>query len=308
MAIISICGISRIGAALVLMTAAACTTITAGPELSRLRGAEPVGSEFSQALAQEYLNLANFEADEMIDWRDAQRFTRKGLIAVRGEPVGPENPDDWRLPQEHRLTLLIARSQIDVAFESGAREILPKVAATAQASLDCWIEQQEENWQDDHIAACRQGFETAVLKLDQAITEHRAKQAAREIVLPDPVVITFAFNSYLLNGVAIAQMGVAARIQESENYSIVVTGHADRAGSDEFNWNLSLDRAEATLGVLIAHGINRARILIVAAGETNPVVDTDDGVREPLNRRVVLEFQPAVRNLAAVQTFFTTLN
>ncbi len=38
------------------------------------------------------------------------------------------------------------------------RDSNPAIAARAQARFDCWVEQQEENHQADHIAACRTDF------------------------------------------------------------------------------------------------------------------------------------------------------
>ncbi len=103
--------ISKVGSgAAALIFLSACATFTAGPELQSLREAEPKGAAFSQALSREYLVLANFEADEMVDWRDAQRFTRKGLRAAMGEMVPPEDFANWNIPVKKRATLAAARA------------------------------------------------------------------------------------------------------------------------------------------------------------------------------------------------------
>ncbi len=282
--------------------AAACSTLTAAPELARLRAAEPAGNEFSRALSQEYLHLANFEADEMMDWRDAQRYTRKGLAAAAGTVVDPTDPGTWRIPVEHRQDLADAREQLTRRFEAGVRDLQPATAAAAQANFDCWVEQQEENWQADHIAACRSAFETALGLLDQAIAKHRAKLAARNIAAPEPVQFYFTFNSFLLDGAALAALRDAADGLDMQAYSLVVTGHADRAGTEAYNWTLSLDRAHAALGALLARGIPRTKVLVKAAGEIEPAVDTEDGVREPKNRRVEIKFVTTAPRLAAATT------
>jgi outer membrane protein OmpA-like peptidoglycan-associated protein len=68
---------------------------------------------------------------------------------------------------------------------------------------------------------------------------------------------------------------------------IVVIGHTDRVGAPEANDELSLQRAERMKADLVAQGIAPPeRIRAAGRGEREPVVQTDDGVDEPLNRRV----------------------
>ena len=69
-----------------------------------------------------------------------------------------------------------------------------------------------------------------------------------------------------------------------------VTGHADRAGGDNYNMALSLRRANAVKDVLVREGIPAAQIAVVGRGESQPLVQTADGVRDPQNRRVEIVF------------------
>jgi outer membrane protein OmpA-like peptidoglycan-associated protein len=68
--------------------------------------------------------------------------------------------------------------------------------------------------------------------------------------------------------------------------ALTVTGHADRAGTDAYNLDLSRRRARNVAALVTANGVPPARITVEAKGETMPAVPTPDGVREPLNRRV----------------------
>ncbi|MDP3418527.1 OmpA family protein [Falsiroseomonas sp.] len=67
---------------------------------------------------------------------------------------------------------------------------------------------------------------------------------------------------------------------------IEVAGHADRAGSPQYNQRLSERRAGAVASELERRGIQRNNISVQAFGESRPLVPTADGVREPQNRRV----------------------
>lgn len=67
---------------------------------------------------------------------------------------------------------------------------------------------------------------------------------------------------------------------------ITATGHADRSGPDRYNVELSRQRAIAARDVLVRAGVPLAEIEIFARGESEPLVQTPDGVREARNRRV----------------------
>jgi outer membrane protein OmpA-like peptidoglycan-associated protein len=68
---------------------------------------------------------------------------------------------------------------------------------------------------------------------------------------------------------------------------IVVIGHTDRVGAPEANDELSLQRAERMKADLVGQGIAPPeRIRAAGRGEREPVIPTEDGVDEPLNRRV----------------------
>ncbi len=65
-----------------------------------------------------------------------------------------------------------------------------------------------------------------------------------------------------------------------------VTGHADRAGGNAYNLALSERRAEAVAALMASMGIARNAMTTGARGEEQPRVPTEDGVRNPQNRRV----------------------
>ena len=78
----------------------------------------------------------------------------------------------------------------------------------------------------------------------------------------------------------------AAAAKGGNRTSLSVTGHADRSGSDAYNMALSMRRANAVKDALVRQGIPAASMQVVARGESEPLVPTADGVREPQNRRV----------------------
>ncbi len=78
----------------------------------------------------------------------------------------------------------------------------------------------------------------------------------------------------------------AANAKELGTVRITATGHADRSGPDAYNQGLSMRRAVAVQNVLVREGVAAGEIEIFGRGESEPLVPTPDGVREPRNRRV----------------------
>jgi OmpA-OmpF porin, OOP family len=72
---------------------------------------------------------------------------------------------------------------------------------------------------------------------------------------------------------------------------VTATGHTDKSGPDDYNMALSLRRANAVKDALVRDGVPATAISVIGRGETQPLVQTADGVREPQNRRVEIVLQ-----------------
>lgn len=77
-----------------------------------------------------------------------------------------------------------------------------------------------------------------------------------------------------------------AEVSRRPGADVQIIGHSDRLGSDDDNDALSLQRAREIREMLIARGLDPAATRASGRGEREPLVATDDGVREPRNRRV----------------------
>jgi outer membrane protein OmpA-like peptidoglycan-associated protein len=72
---------------------------------------------------------------------------------------------------------------------------------------------------------------------------------------------------------------------------ITATGHTDKSGPDDYNMALSLRRANTVKDALVREGVPATAISVIGKGESQPLVQTADGVREPQNRRVEILVQ-----------------
>jgi outer membrane protein OmpA-like peptidoglycan-associated protein len=84
----------------------------------------------------------------------------------------------------------------------------------------------------------------------------------------------------------------AAAYQTMGQAQVMLAGHADRSGSDQYNVGLSQRRAANVRSYLAGRGIPEGVMTTEAFGESRPLVETADGVREPQNRRVEITFGP----------------
>jgi outer membrane protein OmpA-like peptidoglycan-associated protein/opacity protein-like surface antigen len=84
----------------------------------------------------------------------------------------------------------------------------------------------------------------------------------------------------------------ASAYQTCGQAQVMIAGHADRSGSDQYNVGLSQRRAANVRSYLAGRGIPDGVMTTEAFGESRPLVETADGVREPQNRRVEITFGP----------------
>lgn len=274
-------------------------------EVKALNAATASGSPFTQKLAAEYKSFVNSEVDKMQDHADGLHFARKGLSAARGDVVMPEQIADWNLQAAAVQELSAARARLVNVFDLGAREMNPDLSAVAQARFDCWIEQQEEGWQADDIAACKSQFMDALNQLEAAMPAKAPEPAPEPAPAPFDVdasqpmkpensmyLVFFDFDeTSITSGASSVLDSVAQEVNNRTVKTIRVVGHADTSGPSDYNEKLAMKRASAVRDALVQRGVNASLIQTEGRGETELMVQTADGVREPANRRAQISFE-----------------
>jgi len=80
-----------------------------------------------------------------------------------------------------------------------------------------------------------------------------------------------------------------ATAKESGMVRVVITGHTDTVGSQRYNQALSERRAGAVSTEIVRLGLDARDINAVGVNFSEPLVATGPGVREPQNRRAVID-------------------
>jgi peptidoglycan-associated lipoprotein len=96
----------------------------------------------------------------------------------------------------------------------------------------------------------------------------------------------FAYDSYSLDDAARAALDHDARLlRENASVRVIIEGHADERGTNEYNQALGEQRARAARDYLAAAGIAQNRMEIVSYGEERPFASGSDESSWQQNRR-----------------------
>ena len=109
------------------------------------------------------------------------------------------------------------------------------------------------------------------------------KQVKVQELISAPMSVFFEIGTATPNDRDLQNVKDIAAVAKEKNSKIVVTGYADdKTGSEKKNQELSRLRAEAVANHLVALGVNRDNIEVIAAGADNTLSHTE------LNRRVTV--------------------
>jgi outer membrane protein OmpA-like peptidoglycan-associated protein len=85
---------------------------------------------------------------------------------------------------------------------------------------------------------------------------------------------------------------VASVLDQAPATTVKVLGHTDSLGSELYNLELSIRRAEAVMEYLRARGIDLVRLRADGRGEAEPIADNATAAGRAINRRVEIVVRP----------------
>jgi outer membrane protein OmpA-like peptidoglycan-associated protein len=135
-------------------------------------------------------------------------------------------------------------------------------------------------------AAARQSEDRARSQL----RDLQAKETERGLVLTLGNVLFDTANSSLKPGAFLILDHLASFMKSSPGTKIIVEGHTDSRGAEEYNQQLSRSRAQSVAEGLGSRGIGAERIEAVGRGERFPVASNDTAEGRQDNRRVEIVF------------------
>jgi OmpA-OmpF porin, OOP family len=110
---------------------------------------------------------------------------------------------------------------------------------------------------------------------------------------PPPVttyIVFFDFNKANLTDKAQEVVAEAVKTAKTNGFvKVQVVGHTDTVGTDKYNQTLSIARAQSVKDEMVRLGLGADGIAIEGKSFHDPLVATGPGVREPQNRRAVID-------------------
>lgn len=120
--------------------------------------------------------------------------------------------------------------------------------------------------------------------------------------------LMFDFDSDVLRSEARTNLGELAKsFDKYDGSDILIIGHTDATGSEDYNKTLSERRANAAASYLVSQGVKGSRIRTLGLGETEPVATNETEAGQQANRRIEIaiyaskDMQEAARRQAGTQ-------
>lgn len=126
--------------------------------------------------------------------------------------------------------------------------------------------------------------------------EPKVEVPAKQVQVPSVQKVSlsgdalFDFDKYDLKPEGLGTLDkLAVSLQGVDIASIVVVGHTDSMGSDDYNIKLSYKRAEAVRGYLIGRGVDANKLVSFGKGEREPIASNSTEEGRAKNRRVEIQ-------------------
>ncbi len=104
--------------------------------------------------------------------------------------------------------------------------------------------------------------------------------------------VLFDFDSHELRPESKPELEKLVKfLKEHRKLKVVIEGHTDSLGTEEYNLRLSQLRAEAVRDYLVKRGIDPKRLKVEAYGESKPIAPNDTEAGRRLNRRVEIRLE-----------------
>lgn len=242
----------------------------------------------SQAASRE-LNAARGElqqAESALERkRPPEEVTHLAYLATRHAEIGQARIAEARARER------VAQGEADrnrVLLEARTRE-----AETAKSQAQSNAMAAEAARQE--ALAARADAETAA----QQLAALQAQQTRRGMVMTMGDVLFDTGKATLKPGADLTLNRLGDFLQQNPDTRIIVEGHTDSRGSDEYNQQLSRERSQSVANALASRGVTADRVQVVGRGEGYPVASNDDAAGRQQNRRVEVIFSDPKGQFAA---------
>lgn len=130
-------------------------------------------------------------------------------------------------------------------------------------------------------------------RLASELEDLESEQTERGLVLTLGDVLFDTNRAELAAGAMVTMDRLAQFLNENPDHRLLIEGHTDSRGAEEYNRTLSAERALAVANALGQRGISRDRLRTAGMGEAYPVASNESSAGRQENRRVEIVISDA---------------
>ena len=236
-------------------------------------------------------------AEHAKDLDDMQQLSyvaeRKAQIASLAGATGKAEQDAEQLGKETSAIVMQKRErelkaarldaeQARAAAEARARDTEAKAREAEQARAQA----EGARTQADSETKARAAEQARTAALTRELAELKAQQTERGLVLTVGDVLFATGKAEVATGGLRSIDKLAAFLKQNPKRSLLIEGHTDNTGPEDFNLQLSQQRADAVKSALTSRGVASDRITTKGYGPKYPAVGNDSAAGRQQNRRV----------------------
>jgi len=235
-------------------------------------------------VAEKRAKIAVAVAEGRMAERDADRLSKE-----TADITAQKRTQEARIAQkeaENSRLLAMAEAERATKAKKEAEEARSLAAAEAERAAKAKGEAEQARMAARAEAERAAKAKAEADQLTKELSDLKAKQTERGIILTLGDVL-FATGKADLSPEAMRSVDKLVEfLKKYTNRNVLIEGHTDSVGSDEFNLTLSQKRADSLKEALTGKGIEERRITTVGYGKKYPVASNDTAAGKQQNRRV----------------------
>jgi outer membrane protein OmpA-like peptidoglycan-associated protein len=234
--------------------------------------------------------------------------------AFKDEPRGYEVKDlayvaERKAELAEALAATASEAKVATAANQQYQAAQDAIMKGTKAQLDATrsdLGTSQSNLAAAQTAGAQTAAQLATSEAARALAETRAAEALRTLARlastkeeTRGLVVTLSGSVLFRSGEAKllpsaqTQLGqVADALLATKDRTLLIEGHTDSQGTEEYNVDLGRQRADAVLAFLTSRGYDPKLVRAVGVGEARPVADNDTPEGRANNRRVEIVIEP----------------
>ena len=252
------------------------------------RRAAEIEAQAAEERSRTEAELARREAEASDRERErAESEARLAAERARGEQEAAARTEADR----QRIAAEIEKMKVELEATRKAAEDAQKAAALERQRLE--DQRKAEEARVAELAKARESQQRAEDELKATLSQlAQVRQEARGLIVTLPGSIYFDVNKTEVKPAMRDRLAqIAKALATVPDRHVLVEGHTDSTGADEYNLKLSRLRAESVRSILVAGGVSPDRIESQGYGKTRPVASNASAAGKAQNRRVEIVLQ-----------------